>query len=82
MGASWEWLRSKWPNPLVTALMQRAKLIPWNKQAWIVDLAATAAILLPACWIAYSDRTRLRDLSRVERRPSGNIYPCQSQRQC
>jgi len=49
-------LRPKWSHPLVTALMQRAKLIPWNKQAWIVDLAATAAILLLACWIAYSDR--------------------------
>jgi anti-sigma regulatory factor (Ser/Thr protein kinase) len=54
--ANWEWLRPKWPNPFVTALMQRAKLHPWNKQAWIVDLAATAVILLLACWIAYSDR--------------------------
>jgi hypothetical protein len=56
MPASWEWLRPKWPNPLVTALMQRAKLLPWNKRAWIFDLAATAAVLLLACWIAYSDR--------------------------
>ena len=56
MPASWEWLRPKWPNPLGTALMQRAKLLPWNKRAWNVDLAATAAVLLLACWIAYSDR--------------------------
>jgi anti-sigma regulatory factor (Ser/Thr protein kinase) len=56
MPANWESLRPKWPHPLVTALMQRAKLFPWNKRAWIVDLAATAAVLLLACWIAYSDR--------------------------
>jgi hypothetical protein len=54
--ANWEWLRPKWPNPFVTALMQRAKLFPSNKRAWIVDLAATAAVLLLACWITYSDR--------------------------
>jgi hypothetical protein len=56
MPADSESLRPKWPNPLVTALMQRAKLVPWSKQAWIVDLGATAAVLLLACWIAYSDR--------------------------
>jgi hypothetical protein len=54
--ANWEWLSPKWPHPFVAALMQRAKLFPWNQRAWIVDLASTAAVILLACWIAYSNR--------------------------
>jgi hypothetical protein len=54
--ANGEWLRPKWPKPIVTVLMQRAKLHPWNKRAWIVDLAATAAVLMLACRIAYCER--------------------------
>jgi anti-sigma regulatory factor (Ser/Thr protein kinase) len=56
MPADWESLKPTPPDPLATALMQRAKLFPWPKPPWDVNVAAFAAVLVLSCWIAYSDR--------------------------
>ena len=54
------------PAVLATVLMQRAKHVPWHKQAWGVDLAAVVTVFVLTCWIAYSDRHPASFLGSLE----------------
>jgi hypothetical protein len=56
MAEGWQSPMPSQPAVLATMRMQRAKRIPWFNRPWKVDMAAVVAVLLVACWIAYSDR--------------------------
>jgi len=56
MAEGWESPMPSQPAMLATMHRQRANLIPWFSRPWKVDMALVVAVLVIACWIAYSDR--------------------------
>ena len=56
MAEGWESPMPSQPAMLATMHRQRANLIPWFNRPWNVDMALVVAVLVIACWIAYSDR--------------------------
>jgi hypothetical protein len=56
MAEGWESPMPRQPAVLATMRMQQARRIPWFNRPWKVDMGAVVAVLVVACWIAYSDR--------------------------